>query len=120
MHVKRTVLAAADESNKPNSSTAMAVAAYGLSDPNLAVNPNAVIEVTPLIRTESDLQRVGEARDESILERKQMGQVKSSESTLIALMVKWSHNIIFRSAICNERKIPFWYKMFGSAWFGWE
>lgn len=38
--------------------------------PNLAVNPNAVVEVTPLVRTESDLQCVGETRDESILEKK--------------------------------------------------
>lgn len=40
-----------------------------LSDPNLAVNLNAIVEVSPLIRTESDLQRVGETRDKSILEK---------------------------------------------------
>lgn len=60
-----------------------------LPDPDLAVNPNAVIEVTPLVGTESHLQRVGEARDESILERKQMGHlVGSSETTVIALRVE--------------------------------
>lgn len=46
--------------------------AQKLLETNLTVNSNAVIEVTPLIRTESDLQRVGEAWDESILEGKQM------------------------------------------------
>lgn len=73
-------------------------------DPNLTVNPNAVVEVTPLIRTESDLQRVGQARDESILERKQMGHLMgSSETTLIALIDKWRPNILFTSATCHEK-----------------
>lgn len=48
-------------------------------------------------------------------------KTESSETTLIALMAKWSYNLIFRSAIWNdEKKIPFWYKLFGSTWFGWE
>lgn len=42
-----------------------------LWDPNLAVNLHAVIVVPPLIGTELDLQGIGEAGDESILERNQ-------------------------------------------------
>lgn len=81
---------------------------------NLAVNPNAVVEVTPLVRTESDLQCIGETWDKAILER------KKACVTLIALIDQPSHNILFRSASSNENYLPFSYKMFGSAWFEWE
>lgn len=38
-----------------------------LQRPHLAVNPYAVVEVPPLVGLERDLQRVGEARDQSAL-----------------------------------------------------
>lgn len=46
--------------------------------PDLAVNADAVVEVTPLVRTESDLQRVGETRDKSILEMKRPKEKKKN------------------------------------------
>lgn len=52
-------------------------------DPHLAVNPNAVVEVAPLVGTQPDPQCVGEAGDESILEGTPMERFESSETTLI-------------------------------------
>lgn len=72
------------------------------SDADLAVNPYAVIEVTPLIGTESDLESVGEAGDESILERTQ-NKMEAPETDLTALMDKQNHNFIFRSTISNKK-----------------
>ena len=43
------------------------VAHGALTDANLAVNPNAVVEVTPFVRLELDLHCVGEAGNKSIL-----------------------------------------------------
>lgn len=76
---------------------------------NLAVDSDAVVEVTPLIRTESDLQRVCETRDKSILEMEIPKKNKTKENqmrrhtgsmraTLIARVDKLRPNILFRSA----------------------
>lgn len=92
-----------------------AAAAHKLLAPNLAVNPDAVVEVTPLVRTESDLQRVGEARDESILEKnknkKQMGHlVGRSEKHCTDCTNRESGVIIFYSGQQVRMK---WKYLFG-------
>lgn len=46
---------------------------HKLLRPHLVVNPNAVVEVTPLVGAKCDLQSVGEAWDESTLEGKTDG-----------------------------------------------
>lgn len=43
-------------------------------NPYLTVDSDAVVEVTPLIRTEADLQSVGQAWDESELHRRRKRQ----------------------------------------------
>lgn len=82
----------------------------GPKQSHLAVNPNAVTEVTPVVRTEPDLQRVGQTRDKSKLERG-----KSRKRQDVILVDRLRHNILFRSASWNENDLPFWCKMFGSA-----
>ena len=88
------------------------------------MDPDAVVEVAPLIGAELDLDRVGEARDESMLGRRPGGTSLSHRgfgTPLIAVRTSGGLHLIFRSALHNggKKKVPFLCKLFGSAGFGW-
>lgn len=65
---------------------------------NLAVNSDAVVEVAPFVRAESDFQRVGETWDKSILEMKRPKREKKNKKK-----GETSHRISESTADCPTR-----------------